>query len=65
MSWPGLGLEIILSFQRQLSINRQTVLHHLPTSLAIYGRLARFILGFQALGSNTPSHGLVASSAQR
>jgi hypothetical protein len=65
MSWLGLGLEIILSFQRQLSINRQTVLHHLPTSLAIYGGLARLILGFQALGSNTPSHGLVASSVRR
>jgi hypothetical protein len=65
MSWLGLGLEIILSFQRQLSINRQTVLHHLLTSLTIYGRLVRFILGFQALGSNTPSHGLVASSVRR
>jgi hypothetical protein len=65
MSWLGLGLEIIMSFQRQLSINRQTVLLHLLTSLTIYGRLARFILGFQALGSNTPSHGLVASSVRR
>ena len=41
------------------------VLLHLPTSLAINSGLVRFILGFQTLGSNTPSHGLVASLVRR
>ncbi|MCM0044905.1 MAG: hypothetical protein NBV65_09780 [Burkholderiaceae bacterium] len=44
---------------------RQTVVRHLlPTSPACVGGLARLILDFQVLGSNTPLHGPIATSVR-
>jgi hypothetical protein len=63
VGWDWAGKNHI-GYQIVGSIERQTVLSHLPASLSGNGRLTRFILEFQVLASNIPPTGPIASSVR-